>query len=107
MTTMSTSLLSLPPNQAAIARLATADSIVCYRILLQCVGASAKGPMYDAFDVGIDGKPANRLVGRSRTPALDVARIFAGFGMNGCIEAWLVDARALSIFVDISRLQHA
>jgi len=69
--------------------------------LLQRVGTGAKGPMYDAFDTGIDGTPANRLVCHSRCPALDAARVFADLGISGCIEVWHIGADSPAMFLDI------
>lgn len=83
-------LSSLPSNLGTVAR-----------IFLQRVGIGAKGPTYDAFDAGIDGKPANRLVTRSRTPALDVARIFADLGVVGGLEVWHIGGKSPAIFLDI------
>lgn len=91
---------SLPSLSTTITRNAAASK-VCHRILLRCVGASAKGPIYDAFNVGVDGKPANRLVTRSRTPALDAARAFAELGIEGCLEFWRVGSTTPCMFLDI------
>jgi hypothetical protein len=77
-------------------------SLPCYpatiaRIFLTRVAIGAKGPMYDAFDAGIDGKPAKLLVARSRTPALDVSRIFADLGIVG----GHIGGKSPAIFLDI------
>lgn len=92
----------LPFNSATIAISTTAGPRACYQIFLQCVATGAKGPLYDAFDVGTDGKCANRLVSRSRTAALDVARLRAVLGMEGCLEVWHVGANAPCMFLDIT-----
>lgn len=94
-------LTSLPRCAPTIASAETAGARTCYRILLQCVGTGAKGPMYDAFDTGIDGTPANRLVCHSRCPALDAARVFADLGISGCIEVWHIGADSPAMFLDI------
>jgi len=95
-------LSPIQSNPATIAISTTAGSRACYRIFLQCVGTGAKGPVSDAFGVGIDGKLAIRLVARSRTPALDVARIYADRGVEGCLEVWHVGAEAPCMFLDIT-----
>lgn len=95
-------LSPIPSNPATIANSTTAGSRACYQIFLQCVATGAKGPLYDAFDVGTDGKCANRLVSRSRTAALDVARLRAVLGMEGCLEVWHIGAKAPCMFLDIT-----
>jgi len=92
---------SLPANPAIVATPMTAGSRACYRIILQCVGTSAKGPIFDTFNVGTDGKSAKRLVTRSRTPALDTARVFAELGIDGCLEFWRVGSTTPCMFLDI------
>jgi hypothetical protein len=88
------------PDMRDTSALAGPLSATVARIYLQRVGIGAKGPMYDAFDVGVDGKPANRLDTRSRSPALDVARIFADLGITGCLEVWHVGGNQPAMFLD-------
>jgi hypothetical protein len=81
--------------------LAGSLSATVARIYLQRVGICAKGPLYDTFEFGIDGKPGNRLAIHSRMPALDTARICAYRGLKGFLELWRPGAKAPCMIVAV------